>query len=215
MKLRLSDDFYTSNMDPVTLSLVAGALNNTSSSGTTSESGSEASGLDSNTFNVISQVIGGIQQIANQAEEIRLRELIDQFKSEFNFGAISSLEEVKLLNLAMAFDMEIKRLQAEKAPANTPQGRIDRRYIQAFKILNAAIDAEAKLRGYKRVGSVGTPANQYFLKIEDVVSSVLPGSSAGTPSGSSLMPSSPIIAGIPNVAVLGLVGVLGYMLLKK
>jgi len=215
MKLRLSDDFNTSNMDPVTLSLVAGALNNSTSSGTTSESGSETAGLDSNTFNVIAQVIGGIQSIVNQAEETRLRELIDGLKAQFDLGAIASLSDLKLLNYAMAFDMEIKRLQAEKAPANTPQGRIDRRYIQAFKILNAAIDAEAKLRGYKRVGSVGTPANQYFLKVEDVVNSLAPGSSAGTPSGSSLIPSSPIIAGIPNIAVVGLVGALAYMLFKK
>lgn len=215
MKLRLSDDFNTSNMDPVTLSLVAGALNNSTSSGTTSESGSETAGLDANTFNVIAQVIGGIQSIVNQAEEKRLRELIDTLKGQFNLGAISSLEEVKLLNYAMAFDMEIKRLQTEKAPANTPQGRIDRRYIEAFKILNAAIDAEAKMRGYKRVGSVGTPANQYFLKVEDIVNTLAPGSSAGTPSGSSLIPSSPIIAGIPNIAVIGLVGALAYMLFKK
>ena len=218
MKLRLADNFNTSNMDPATIALVAGALNNSTSSDTTSESGEETSTLDPNTFNVISQTIAGIQglqSLANREEERRVRQLIDSLKAQFDFGRIKDLSELSLLNYAMAFDIELKRLNAEKAPINTIQGRIDERYIQAFKILNAAIDTEAKLRGYKRVGVVGTPASQYFLKVEDVVNDLLPGSSAGVPSGSSLIPGVPSMAGVSNIAVLALVGALGYMLLKK
>jgi len=211
MKLRLSDNFNTSNMDPATIALVANSLNSTQAQGNDSSTGSEEGGLDQSTLNVVSQYASVIDKYVRQAEETRLRELIDMFRSQFNFGAISEVSNLKLLNLAMAFDLELKRLEAEKAPANTAQGRIDRRYIAAFKVLNAAIDAEAQIRGYKRVGRAGSPADQYFLLISNAGN----GGANGSKPGSSLVPKVPSMAGISNIAVLGLVGALGYMLLKK
>jgi len=209
MILRLSQKFGLA-LDPVTMSLVASAVTQTQSSGTqtTGETGTDAATEQTppSTLNLIEQYARTIQGLVIASEKRRYEELLDKFRSDFGFGAIENVSNVKLLNLAMAFDLEIQRLQNEMAPANSPQGRIDRRYLAVFKILNAAIDTEAAIRGYKRIGTPGTAANAYFIKVEDLE----PG--AGSLPG---VPNTVTTAKVGNIATIGLIGALAYMLFKK
>ena len=210
MKLRLSSNYTGVSMDPATIMMISNAVSGAQQGTTQSEAEASGQGVDPSTFNTIAQYAAVIDKFVTQAEKQRLEELIEFLKGEYGFNSIEALSNEQLLTYAIAFDQEIKRIQNNMSPANTPQGRIDRRYIAAFKVLNAAIDVVASERGYKRVGSVGTPANAYFLKIADV-DPTTGKPAAPAPSGSIL----PTMAGIPNLAVLGLVGALGYMLLKK